>query len=81
MRRSRSRAASACARMRTVRSLITSADDEHHGEGEQVLRVGDREREVRRHEEEVERGHAEDGGARIDGPRPKRVATTTTPSR
>ena len=42
-------------RSRTVSVLITRPDAEHHGEREQVARVGDREREPRRDEAEVER--------------------------
>ena len=36
-------------------------DDQHHGEGEQIADVADREREVRRDEEEVEGGDAQHG--------------------
>jgi len=37
-------------------------DEQHDREGEQVADVGDREREDRGYEEEVERGDAQDGG-------------------
>ena len=40
------------------------ADDEHDGEGDQVLRVAHGERQERRHEEEVEGRHAQHGGER-----------------
>ena len=55
-------------------------DDQHDGEGHDVLHVGDREREARRHEEEVEGRHvrdrAEDRGDRdpAAGPRSSRPA-------
>ena len=49
------------------------AGQKHHQEREQVLRVADGERPARRHEAEIEGGHAQNGGEdRRAAPQPKR---------
>ena len=78
-------------RLRAARARVSvspetiSADREHHGEGQQVLRVVDVEGAARRHEEEVERRDAEDrGGDHRAAPaaqRDQHHARAGTPSR
>ena len=61
------------------------ADHQHHGEGDHVLGVGDVERVIRRHEQEVERQHAEhragDRGTAAEAPAVTAVASRYTITR
>ena len=57
---------------------MTSPTTNMHRERDDVPHVGDGEREVRRHEEEVEERAPRAPTSTSAGPRPKRYATSTT---